>query len=202
MLNRVSHLGACTVTATTGRIGRVKDVLFDDRSWAIRSLVVDTGGWLPGRRVLVAPTAVTQPLRAAKDIAVSLNRRQLLGGATHARAATGAEAELCSGNLVRRCGIRTSDGGFGRVADFVFDDVSWLLHSVVVLEPRQGLRASRRVLIGTRWIDRIDFSGRLVHVALTRAEVRGGPAYDETAPVHRDYEVRLAGSYGRTGHWD
>jgi len=33
--------------AASGR--SVKDFLFDDQSWKIRWMVVDTGHWLPGR---------------------------------------------------------------------------------------------------------------------------------------------------------
>ena len=34
-----------------GEIGQVKEFYFDDRHWAIRYLVADTGGWLTGRQV-------------------------------------------------------------------------------------------------------------------------------------------------------
>ncbi len=40
--------------ASDGSIGRVADSLFEDESWAIRYLVVDTGNWWPGKKVLVA----------------------------------------------------------------------------------------------------------------------------------------------------
>ena len=46
MLNSISHLKGAKVTATDGDIGTVKEVFFDDRNWAIRYLVVDTGSWL------------------------------------------------------------------------------------------------------------------------------------------------------------
>jgi cation diffusion facilitator family transporter len=48
-----------TLTAVDGRVGRVRDVLFDDRTWSVVYLVVHTGGWLYGRRVLVVPSALT-----------------------------------------------------------------------------------------------------------------------------------------------
>ena len=41
--------------ATDGDIGHVEDFLFDDRTWQIRYVVVDTRDWLPGKRVLVSP---------------------------------------------------------------------------------------------------------------------------------------------------
>ena len=43
------------VQAEDGEIGHVKDVLVDDRTWAIRYLVVDAENRWAGKRVLVSP---------------------------------------------------------------------------------------------------------------------------------------------------
>lgn len=43
------------IEARDGAIGHVGDFLLEARSWAIRWAVVDTGHWLPGRQVLIAP---------------------------------------------------------------------------------------------------------------------------------------------------
>ncbi len=58
MLFAVSSLLGCPVEARGGRAGAVKDFLFDDRSWKIRWMVVDTGHWLSGRRILIHPSAI------------------------------------------------------------------------------------------------------------------------------------------------
>lgn len=47
-----------TVSANDGELGKIKDIYFDDESWAVRYLVVDTRKWLPGRKVLLAPKHV------------------------------------------------------------------------------------------------------------------------------------------------
>lgn len=41
--------------ATDGEIGHVEDLIVDDDGWTIRSLVVDTKNWWPGKKVLVPP---------------------------------------------------------------------------------------------------------------------------------------------------
>jgi hypothetical protein len=46
------------IRATDGDIGKVADCYFDDTIWAVRYVVVKTGGWLVGRKVLIAPAAV------------------------------------------------------------------------------------------------------------------------------------------------
>lgn len=79
MLNSVSHIHGATIAATDGDIGHVKDAYFDDEAWTIRYLVVDTGGWLSERKVLISPYSVTQPLRTGERIDVRLNREQVRG---------------------------------------------------------------------------------------------------------------------------
>ena len=77
MLNSISHLSGAKVGATDGDIGSIKDAYFDDRSWTIRYLVVDTGTWLTGREVLISPYAVKQPVGTDKHIRVALNQEQV-----------------------------------------------------------------------------------------------------------------------------
>ncbi len=43
------------IEATDGEVGHVENFILDVGSWAIGYVVVDTGKWLPGRKVLVAP---------------------------------------------------------------------------------------------------------------------------------------------------
>lgn len=59
------------IKATDGDMGHVKDFIMDDESWAIRYLVVDTGSWLPGRKVLVSPHWVDEA--SWNDAAVYVN---------------------------------------------------------------------------------------------------------------------------------
>jgi len=61
LLSSTNLLSGYTIAATDGDIGHVYDFYFDDESWTICYLVVDTGNWLPGRKVLIAPEALGQP---------------------------------------------------------------------------------------------------------------------------------------------
>jgi len=61
MLRNMKGLLGCPVAALDkDEAGRVDDFFFDDQAWGIRYLVVDTGGWLPGRKVLIAPAALSK----------------------------------------------------------------------------------------------------------------------------------------------
>jgi sporulation protein YlmC with PRC-barrel domain len=61
-----SHLQTATavmgyaIRTEDGEIGHVKDVLVDDKAWAIRYLVVDTEHWWAGNTVLVSPRWFTR----------------------------------------------------------------------------------------------------------------------------------------------
>ncbi|WAC14956.1 PRC-barrel domain-containing protein [Dyadobacter pollutisoli] len=48
--------------ATDGEIGKVEELYFDDDTWTVRYLVVKTGGWLSGRKVLIATQAILAPI--------------------------------------------------------------------------------------------------------------------------------------------
>lgn len=60
MLQDLRKIIGCKLGASDGEIGNVKDFYFDDRTWMVRYLVADTGNWLPGRQVLLAPPAFGQ----------------------------------------------------------------------------------------------------------------------------------------------
>lgn len=55
MHQNIKLLYGAKLLATDGDIGHVKDFYFDDATWVVRYLVVDTGAWLPGRLVLLTP---------------------------------------------------------------------------------------------------------------------------------------------------
>lgn len=63
------------IRAVDGEVGEVEDLLVDDKTWAITDVVVDTHRWLPGKKVLVPPSAVET---------IDLERRQVELRLTHA----------------------------------------------------------------------------------------------------------------------
>src|ERR1700677_1803625 len=78
MLRNAKDLHGLTIRATDGEIGTVDQFYFDDESWAIRYLTVDTGGWLEGRRVLISPISILGvPDWQAKRLDVALTKKQV-----------------------------------------------------------------------------------------------------------------------------
>lgn len=77
MLHRVNKLTGFTIGATDGEIGTVKDIYFDDATWKVRYLVVETGNWLFGRKILLSPFAVQSINWNLKTIPVNLTIDQV-----------------------------------------------------------------------------------------------------------------------------
>jgi hypothetical protein len=77
MLTNASFLDGLVVHALDGDIGTVEQFLFDDETWAIRYLSVETGGWLTGRQVLISPFSILNCDWHGKRLDVSLTRSQI-----------------------------------------------------------------------------------------------------------------------------
>lgn len=67
----VKDLQGDTIVARDGEIGSLSDAYFDDERWTLRYFVIDTGRWLPGRKVLVAPQSVAQAEGAVMRLELS-----------------------------------------------------------------------------------------------------------------------------------
>jgi uncharacterized protein YrrD len=81
MLQSIKKLDDYRIVATTGEgeAGKVEEVYFDDEQCVVRYLVVDTGGWLGGRSVLVSPYAARSIDWSHRAIFVNLTRDQVEG---------------------------------------------------------------------------------------------------------------------------
>ena len=79
MLYRLEKLIGMSIAATDGTLGEIKDVYFDDRRWAVRYLVVETGDWLRGRKVLISPISVASIDWAGQSVRVRLTMQQVKG---------------------------------------------------------------------------------------------------------------------------
>ncbi len=77
MLTNTTNLKGFTIRANEGELGTVEEFYFDDETWAIRYLTVDTGGWLGGREVLISPISVVHTDWQGRRLDVSLTKKQV-----------------------------------------------------------------------------------------------------------------------------
>ena len=105
-----------------GEIGHLHHVYFDDREWQTHYLAVQTGGWLRGRLLLIAPGAVE--VRAdEKRFLFERKREQIEAGAPSSPPQR--NVYLCSSDEVAGCEVLARDGYLGEVVDLMLDDESW-----------------------------------------------------------------------------
>jgi hypothetical protein len=71
------------VHATDGDIGHVQGLLVDEDTWAIRYMVVNTGNWWIGHKVLISPQWISHMQWADAKVSVDLNRDEEAGIYTH-----------------------------------------------------------------------------------------------------------------------
>ncbi|MEO6521409.1 MAG: PRC-barrel domain-containing protein [Mucilaginibacter sp.] len=77
MKRDINSLIGFKIAATDGELGTVKDFYFDDHSWTIRYLIVETGTWLNSRKVFVSPQSVQSGFRDPGKFHVNLTMDQL-----------------------------------------------------------------------------------------------------------------------------
>jgi|SRR5690348_280231 len=77
MKRSIKSLEGYTLKETDGEIGKVDEFYFDDVSWTIRYLVIKTGNWFSGKKVLISPKALLTPDWENKTFPVNLTKSQI-----------------------------------------------------------------------------------------------------------------------------
>lgn len=77
MQRSVNSLIGYTISAKDGKIGKVSEFYFDDHTWTIRYLVVETGNWLNERKVLIPHSALGLTDWLSETFQVNLSMEQI-----------------------------------------------------------------------------------------------------------------------------
>jgi uncharacterized protein YrrD len=77
MKRSIKSLEGYTLKETDGEIGKVDEFYFDDVSWTIRYLVIKTGNWFSGKKVLISPKALLTPDWENETFPVNLTKNQI-----------------------------------------------------------------------------------------------------------------------------
>ena len=65
------------VQASDDEIGHVEDFIIDDKTWAIRYLVINTRNWLPGKKILISPQWIERVSWTEAKVFVNLTRETI-----------------------------------------------------------------------------------------------------------------------------
>ena len=77
MFKRACEVDGFVLCAQDGEVGHVTDLYFDDEQWTVRYLVIGTGPWFFGRRVLISPNAVSGIDWDERKVRVTLTMQQV-----------------------------------------------------------------------------------------------------------------------------
>jgi hypothetical protein len=106
---------------------------------------------------------------------------------------------LRSTKELRGYAIRASDGEIGKVHEFYFDDLAWVVRYLVVDTSRW--LPGRKVLLWPGILDQPDWETQSLPVRLTKEQVENSPPISSDEPVSRQMEVDLHTYYGWTPYW-
>jgi hypothetical protein len=212
MLRTSSELIRYDAEATDGQIGFVKDLLFDDHSWKIRFLVIETGGFLHSHKVLIDPRNVRDLKFPEETLVLGLSKREVesspglqssppVSQQIDQESASGktVDLHLRSSNEVSTYRIAASDAEMGKAHGLVIETSTWTVRYLIV-DTGEWLMG-KLVLLGPHVIDSIDWTDHTMKAHVTSDAIRHCPAYDETAELSRDYEVFLHDYYGWPPYW-
>ena len=76
-LRSTDEVKGYSIVAADGDIGHVIDFLFNDESWIIQHMVIDTGNWLLGKKVLIAPPWIESIQWVGQIVKVSLTQESV-----------------------------------------------------------------------------------------------------------------------------
>lgn len=82
-LRSTADVLACRLDAADGAIGQVLGLLVDEKSWAIRFMIVHTGAWWGGHQVLIAPESIDDVNWHDSHVVLDLERQQVKASPTY-----------------------------------------------------------------------------------------------------------------------
>jgi hypothetical protein len=175
MLHRVKALKGDPIIGEDGDVGSIDDLYFDARRWGVCFLVVATGPWGIGRKLMLSPASVERTSPDAR-MRVRMTREQVESNPEVESPVSGpAGSQWMSSAELVGYGLEAPDGEIGHVEDFLVDDVSWAIADMVV-DTRNWFPGGKRVLVPPTAVAEIDRPAKKVRVRLTRDEVRNSPA--------------------------
>lgn len=95
--------------------------------------------------------------------------------------------------------LSAMDGEVGWIQEIYFDDRTWQVRYFVV--NTGSWMAQREVLIAPRCIRKVDHDAEILHLDLTRDQIRHAPPIDSDIPVSRQYEQSYHDHFGWIPYW-
>jgi sporulation protein YlmC with PRC-barrel domain len=83
VVRRAQDMLGYSIQATDGEVGFVGDLVIDDEHFKLRYLVIDTGRWLSGRRVVLATPWISSVHPERKTVVVNIEKKRIADSPTY-----------------------------------------------------------------------------------------------------------------------
>ncbi|MBU2583313.1 MAG: PRC-barrel domain-containing protein [Alphaproteobacteria bacterium] len=214
MLRCSTELLRYEVKAADGDVGTVRDFYFDDRSWKVRFILIDTDGMFGDNLIMVEPHDIGELRFPEETIVLKMTRSTIEESGGQAMFATASAkgdtsagaAELPSNGLVLRSArqiasfeVTCEDGKIGYVHGLLIETTNWSVRYLIV-DTGHWL-PGKLVLLSPLAVDRIDWEDQVVTTDVTEVGVKNCPPYDIDSEISREYEAFLHDHYGWPKYW-
>jgi hypothetical protein len=174
MLHLAQKIAGATVSGTDGEIGTLEDFYFEEAGWNVRYLLVDTGSWFDGKRVLLSPSAV-QGDWGRTGVHVNLSREDVRNSPALDDEAMPdvSDERLDSVKTTSGYHIRARNGEIGHVDDFLIGQDSWRIRYLLV--DTSNWIGGRSVIVSSDAVERVDKEDNQIYVAADRDVIKNAP---------------------------
>jgi hypothetical protein len=198
MLLNAKFLNTYDVDASDGPVGTVVDSRFDDVSWKLQDLVVNTRRIVGGREVLVPVGAVRELNPESLKLALALLQAQVDNAPS--KPENGAHGSgVRSTRDVMGYHIKARDETFGHLEDLLIEPQSWTIRYLLI-DTRNWWPAPP-VLVAPDWVSHFDWVNHKLSMDGTADRIKNCPPYDPASPPTREYETVLYAHYERREYW-
>jgi hypothetical protein len=92
--------------------------------------------------------------------------------------------------------IHALDGEIGHIDDLIIEDSDWQIVYAVV-DTRNWLPWSKKVLISINHMDKISYAKQKININLNIETIKNAPELNYSEPINEEYEKQLYDYYGR-----
>src|SRR3989344_4040741 len=225
MLRHTKDLKGFKLDLTDGELGRIEDFYFDDMLWVVRYVVIDTGKWLPKRKVLISPVSLGNVDEDKKKIQVNLSKEtvekspsispdqpllrkeELVLSGYYDWPAYWEEISLeinSNPDSEDALNLRSTQEVIGYTVEALDGEVGIISNFIVddldwtaryMVVDTKKILPGRTVLLALDWIKRIDCVEKKVIVDVTKDTIQSTPQYKPEKPINRLIETELFDHY-------
>ena len=94
--------------------------------------------------------------------------------------------------------IKTKDGEYGYLGDFIIDDKEWIVRYVLV-DKKKALFFGKQTLLPKNFIKSINYTKSSIHVDIPKEQIEKSVDYKHSTKINKEYEEKICDYYKKSG---